>query len=220
LVDTEGENKTGGNIALSWSRFYKSRLKIRSQYPDFWKIKVKKKHLQVILEEVHENDKILDVGSHDRLLKDSLKEKHVLVTYKSMDIDRQNFHDYYSLDEIDEKFDIIFLFEVIEHMEFKEGGRILKKLYSLLDKGGKLILTTPNLFHPNVFWDSDHKTPYRYDEIGGLLLESGFRINNIYRLYNDAFFRRLFRLYIAAPLHRFLCIDFAKSILIVAQKKI
>jgi hypothetical protein len=42
----------------------------------------------------------------------------------------------------------------------------------------------------------------------------------MYRTYNDVFHRYLFRLYVMAPLHRYLGIDFGKSILVVAEKKI
>jgi hypothetical protein len=42
----------------------------------------------------------------------------------------------------------------------------------------------------------------------------------MYRTYSDAFHRYCFRLYVMAPLHRYLGIDFAKSILVVAEKKI
>jgi len=60
---------------------------------------------------------------------------------------------------------------------------------------------------------------YCYDELGGLLLSQGFQIKTMYRTYSDAFHRYLFRIYIMAPLHRYLGIDFAKSILVVAEKK-
>jgi len=60
---------------------------------------------------------------------------------------------------------------------------------------------------------------YCYDELGGLLLSRGFSIAAMYRTYNDVFHRYLFRVYVMAPVHRYLGIDFAKSILIVAEKK-
>jgi hypothetical protein len=41
----------------------------------------------------------------------------------------------------------------------------------------------------------------------------------MYRTYSDAFHRYLFRLYVMAPLHRYLGVDFAKSILVIAEKK-
>ena len=141
------------------------------------------------------------------------------INYKSMDVDRKQFHDYHSLDEIEESFDAILLFEVIEHLDLEEGIELIRKIYSLLTPGGKLFLTTPNLYHPHRYWDCHHKTPYRYDELGGLLSATGFIPRHIYRIYNDAFLRRLFRIYFAAPLHRYLNVDFAPSILMVAQRE-
>jgi 2-polyprenyl-3-methyl-5-hydroxy-6-metoxy-1,4-benzoquinol methylase len=138
-----------------------------------------------------------------------------------MDIDREQLHDFYSLEEIQESFDVIFLFEVIEHLNFEEGVQLLKKSYDLLNGEGRLILTTPNIFNPSRFLrDATHKVAYCYDELGGLLLAQGFQIKVMYRTYNDAYHRYLFRLYVMAPLHRYLGIDFAKSILVVAEKRI
>jgi SAM-dependent methyltransferase len=136
-----------------------------------------------------------------------------------MDVDREHPHDYYSLEEIHESFDAIFLFEVIEHLPLEEGVQLLERVYHLLNEGGRLILTTPNIFNPGRFWrDATHKVAYCYDELGGLLLSQGFAIRAMYRTYSDAFHRYLFRVYVMSPLHRYLGIDFAKSILIVAEK--
>jgi SAM-dependent methyltransferase len=207
-------------LKASWSTLYKTRRQIQRNFPDFWDLEVKKKHLQVILEEVKDGDKILDIGSSTKDLKNRLiNECGRKVSYKNMDIDRETEQDYYSLNEIKERFNIIFLFEVIEHLTFEDGLHLLNRIHDLLLPGGKLILTTPNAFHPNRYWEYSHNVTYRYDEIGGILICLGFRVKSIFRIYNDAFFRRLFRLWIAAPLHKYLCIDFAKSILVVAEKE-
>jgi len=42
----------------------------------------------------------------------------------------------------------------------------------------------------------------------------------MYRTYSDAFLQYALRIYVMAPLHRYLGIDFAKSILIVAEKRV
>lgn len=138
-----------------------------------------------------------------------------------MDVDQGQPHDFYSMEEIRETFDVVFLFEVIEHLELKEGIRLLKRVYDLLNESGRLILTTPNVFNPSRFWrDATHRVAYCYDELGGLLLAQGFSITAMYRTYNDAFHRYFFRVYVMVPVHRYLGIDFAKSILIVAEKKL
>jgi SAM-dependent methyltransferase len=169
---------------------------------------------------IRDGEKVLDIGASDRSLQERLKRHYPKLIYKSMDIDRERFHDFYTLEEIRESFDVVFLFEVIEHVDFEEGVRLLKGVYDFLNEGGRLILTTPNVFNPSRFWrDVTHKMAYCYDELGGLLLAQGFQIKVMYRTYNDAFHRYFFRLYVMAPLHRYLGIDFAKSILVIAEKR-
>lgn len=212
------------NIKYSWSHLYKYRRQIYKSYPNFWKIKVKKKPLQVLGETIREmglNEKplrLLDVGSSNRVIGEKLRAKFPQLQFESMDIDREQHHDYYDLNEIKKKFHLVSSFEVIEHLYFEDAIEMLTKSYELLEPGGRLVISTPNVFHPNRYWEYSHKVSYRYDEIGGILLALGFQIRKIYRIYNDAFFKRLFRLWVAAPLHVYLCVDFAKSILIVAEK--
>jgi 2-polyprenyl-3-methyl-5-hydroxy-6-metoxy-1,4-benzoquinol methylase len=207
-------------LKTSWSTLYKTRREIQRKFPDFWDLKVRKKHLEIVLEEVRDGDSILDIGSSTRELRHRLIDvSGRRVIYKSMDIDRETKQDYYSIEEIKEKFNVIFLFEVIEHLSFEDGVQLLDTIYDLLLPGGKLILTTPNSFHPNRYWEYSHKVSYRYDEIGGILISLGFKVKDIFRIYNDAFFRRLVRIWLAAPLHKYLCVDFAKSILVVAVRE-
>ena len=202
----------------SWSTHYGLRKQVRRRYPSIWEVPIAKNRHELVLREVASGLSILDVGASNQMLGDKIRAVFPNVTYKSMDIDREASHDYYSLDEIDETFNLIVFSEVIEHMTFDEGAVMLGRLRELLKDGGRLILTTPNLFHPHRYWDASHKTPYRYDELGALLMSLGYSIESIYRLYNDAFFSRLLRLYVTAFIHRYLDIDFAKSIAIVAVK--
>jgi SAM-dependent methyltransferase len=206
---------------ISWSKLFDYRDKIHQKYPEVWDLKILRKRFPLMVENIRDGEKILDIGASDRNLEGRLKRHYPNLIYKSMDVDREQSHDFYSLDEIQESFDVVFLFEVIEHLGLEEGVQLLKRAYDLLNEGGRLILTTPNVFNPSRFWrDATHKVAYCYDELGGLLLAQGFQIKAMYRTYSDAFHRYLFRLYVMAPLHRYLGIDFAKSILVVAEKKI
>ncbi len=206
-------------LKKSWSALYKTRREIQRQFPDFWDLAVRKKHIDIVLDEVRDGDSILDIGSSTRELRQRLIDAcGRTVAYKSMDIDRETKQDFYSIDDIKERFNVVFLFEVIEHLSFEDGLQLLSSIHDLLLPDGKLILTTPNAFHPNRYWEYSHKVTYRYDEIGGILISLGFKVKSIFRIYNDAFFRRLFRLWVAAPLHKYLCVDFAKSILVVATR--
>lgn len=202
-----------------WSKIFEYREKIHKQYPEVWDIKILRKRFSFIFKNLKDGEKVLDIGAYDRALEGRLKKIYPNILYKSMDIDRAQFHDFYSLDEVNGKFDLVLLFEVIEHLTIDEGIKILGKIYHLLNPEGRLILSTPNIFNPGRFWrDVSHKQAYCYDELAGILLAQGFEVKGIYRTYNDAFHKYLFRVYIMSPIHRYLGIDFAKSILILAKK--
>ena len=208
------------NDTISWSKLFEYRDQIHSRYPDIWGLKILRKRFPLMVRVIEDGEKVLDIGASNRNLQERLKRHFPKLIYKSMDIDRDKFHDFYSMEEVQESFDVVFLFEVIEHLGLEEGIRLMAKIHDLLNEGGRLILTTPNVFNPGRFWrDATHKVAYCYDELGGLLLAHGFEIKAMYRTYSDAFHRYLFRIYIMAPLHRYLGIDFAKSILVIAEKK-
>lgn len=206
------------DVTKSWYGLYGFRKEVRCGFPNFWRIKVIKKPFDVVRPYLGKDIHILDVGSGNRQIEGRLKTLYPGITYKSMDIDRDRFHDYYSLDDIKEVFSIVLLFEVIEHLEFNEVVKMLERIRQLLVPGGRLILTTPNVYHPNRYWEYSHKVSYRYDEIGGLLLALGYEVERIYRIYNDAIIQRLVRLYLMAPIHHYFSIDFARSIALVAKK--
>lgn len=207
------------NQGISWGRLFEYRDQIHQRYPEIWDLRILRKRFPLILKIVRDGDKVLDIGASERDLQGRLKRHLPKLIYKSMDVDQEKFQDFYSLEEIQETFDVIFLFEVIEHLPLEEGIQILRRAYDFLCDGGRLILTTPNVFNPSRFWrDATHKVAYCYDELGGLLLAQGFQIKAMYRTYNDAFHRYFIRLYVGAFLHRYLGIDFAKSILVVAEK--
>ena len=208
------------NKGTSWSKLFEYRDKIHQRYPVIWDLKILRKRFHLILKVLQDGEKVLDIGASHRNLQQRIQRHYPNLIYKSMDVDLEQFHDFYSLEEIQETFNMVFLFEVIEHLELEEGVKLLKRIYDLLDWGGRLILTTPNIFNPSRFWrDATHRVAYCYDELGGILLAQGFHIKAMYRTYNDVFYRYLLRVYVMAPLHRYLGIDFAKSILVVAEKK-
>ena len=96
---------------FSWSIFYSNRLEVRRRFHTVYHLKIKKKLRDVVVEELKEGNRILDVGAYDRSLGEKIISKFPSVTYKSMDIDKEQPHDYYSLEEISEAFDMIILSE-------------------------------------------------------------------------------------------------------------
>jgi SAM-dependent methyltransferase len=220
MNQTAPENKLLDKTpSFSWSQLYNARRSIQKRFPSIWEIPIKKKTLDVLKNLVKEGDSILDVGSCNRHLKTDLEMYLSNIRYKSMDVDRHNYHDYYKMSDIQETFDVIVMLECIEHLTLEDGLLMLNEIHRVLKKGGLLVLSTPNTFHPNRYWECTHKIPFRYDELGGFIETCGFSTEEIYRIYNDSFFPRLFRLYIAAPIHQYFCIDFARSVMLVGRKK-
>ena len=205
--------------AISWSRLSTFRDQIHRRYPEVWDLKLLRKRFPLILDHVRDGEKVLDVGASNRNLEGRLKARLPGVVYRSMDIDTEQHHDFYSMEEVEGSYDVIFLFEVIEHLELVEALRLLRRIHSLLSPGGRLLMSTPNIFNPGRFWrDATHRVAYCYDELGGLLLGLGFQVKEICRTYNDPFLRYFFRVHVMGPLHRYLGVDFAKTILIVAER--
>jgi len=206
------------DILESWSTLAECRERVRTQFPDLWGLPVRKRHVEVICEQIEDGSRALDVGASGKELGVKLRARLPNLRYETMDVDRRQAHDYYSLEEVEAGLDAVLMCEVIEHLALEEGLEALRKIHQFLKPGGKLFVTTPNVVHPHRFWDITHKTPYRYEDLGAVLLSLDYQLTNVVRLYNAPFLSRLVRLWLAAPLHRYLSVDFAKSILVVAEK--
>jgi len=208
-------------MELRWNKIFEMRGKVKGEIPSIWKVPIISDDREVIIEIIKNNDKVLEVGAHKRSLEKEFKDYGCQVTYKSMDIDRSLFHDYYSLDEIKEKFDVIICLEVIEHMPAEAGVEMLTKIHKLLKPDGKFIISTPNIYHPVIFReDPTHITPWGYSDLIGSLISLGFKETKIYRIASRraAFGRSNPKRIIKRWLCRYLDLDFAKRILVTATK--
>jgi 2-polyprenyl-3-methyl-5-hydroxy-6-metoxy-1,4-benzoquinol methylase len=77
-------------------------------------------------------------------------------------------------------FDIIFLIDVLEHIEIKKISTLVKYLFNSLKKGGKLIIRTPNA--ESIFFgsymryiDPTHTTSFTRHSIKSLFEDKGFK---------------------------------------------
>lgn len=202
----------------SWSELYRLRQLVKQRYPTIWSVPLVKKEMDRLTALVADGMRVLEVGAGDRRFGKRLLSLRRDLDYRSFDIDRTTKQNYYRLEDIDGKFDCIFAFELIEHLSPEKGLALLRHLHGLLRPGGQLLLGTPNLYHPHRYWgDITHKTPYKFEELGALLMMAGFDLPRVFRLYHDALLRRWFRINIGVWLHRYLDIDFAGTILIEAS---
>jgi predicted SAM-dependent methyltransferase len=208
------------NVQNEWSSLFSYRDKIHRRYPEVWDVPLIKKRSHLLRGILRDGMNLLDIGAGMKGMKGEIENLGIKLSYKSMDVDKSNQHDYYDVDSINEKFDATIMFEVIEHMSLQEGLELLKKLYATTNERGIIILSTPNIFNPARYMrDATHQTFYAYDELCGLLNIAGFDVKEVYRSYNDAFHRYLCKVYLFGWLFRFLGIDYAYSIFVVGEKK-
>ena len=204
---------------MKWSEQLRWREAVHQQYPEIWDLKVVRKRLPFILRHLKDGEAVLEIGAFDRSLEGRLKKYYPRILYRSLDIDPSYPHDYASFEEVKEHFDLALLFEVIEHLNLTDGREMVKKIYDVLKPGGKVILTTPNIFAPGQYWkDATHLTPYHYEELGGLFLSQHFEIVEIRRLFNEPVIPFFMKTFLLSFVFRFLGIDFAKSILLLGKK--
>jgi len=207
------------NEETSWSWLFEYRSSVHKRYSRLWDLRIVRKRVPFILKYLREGESVLEVGAFNRDLADRIKKHCPQVRYKSMDIDPTYPHDYASFEEIKETFDLVLLFEVIEHLTPDDGREMVAKIHGVLRQGGRVIVTTPNVYTPGQYWkDITHLTPYHYEELGGAFLRQGFELVEINRLHSEPFLRFFLKAYFFLPLFRFLGIDFTKSILLVARK--
>ena len=204
---------------MKWSERFSWREKVHERYREVWDLKLVRKRLPYISSFIKDGESVLEIGASNRRLEKRLKAFHPRLHYKSMDTDPSYSHDYASFEEIRETFDVVLLFEVIEHIDLKGGGEMVAKIYQILNPGGRVILSTPNIYTPGQYWMGvDHLTAYHYEELGAVFLSQGFTLVDIRRVYNDPFVQYVMKVYLLTPLFRFLNIDYTKSILLVARK--
>jgi SAM-dependent methyltransferase len=204
---------------INWSELYAARRVIQKRYKKIWNVPIGKRYSEVLYKYGRDNARVLEIGAGGRGLKRRLTDWWPKTQYKSYDIDQNTEQDFYNLEDICGKYDIVCMFEVIEHVRPETAKNILAKCYEVLEPGGLLFVTTPNIFYPpNYLRDATHITPWCYDELGAISLMTGFDVTGIYRLYNDPLLARLTHRILFYPFHRVLGIDFAKKLILIAHK--
>ena len=107
--------KNTSKCGINWSEIKLKREEVKKKYPSVFKVPLvygtKKKLICEILQ--GEGGHVLDVGGGDRFAEELCQKGSV---YKSMDVDRSRFHDYYTLNDIRENFDLVLLLDIIEHL--------------------------------------------------------------------------------------------------------
>lgn len=126
--------------AMHWGEKVRWREKVHQQYPEIWDLRIVRKRLPFILKYLKDGEAILEIGAYDRGLGGRIKKYYPHILYKSLDIDPSYQHDYTSIEEVKEEFDMVLLFEVIEHLDWESGGEMIAIIFDIFKPGGRVIL--------------------------------------------------------------------------------
>lgn len=122
------------------------------------------------------NLKVLDIGAYDRVLKQSIEKSGLKCTYHSVDNDVSTIHDYYDIKDVDEKYNSVCMFELIEHLTFENCYNLLLSVYDIIEVGGTIFISTPNPFYPNRFFaDVTHIQHWPPADLFAILRTLGFK---------------------------------------------
>jgi SAM-dependent methyltransferase len=130
-------------------------------------------------------ESVLDVGGGDRYYAHVFKNLGLKCRYASVDTDVTGKHDYADFLAVSDKFDAMVMFEVLEHLPLEHGIEFLAHARALLNKGGVLLVSTPNAHHPNHVWriDLTHVRPWPPADLYGILRLVGFQSIELVRQY-------------------------------------
>jgi SAM-dependent methyltransferase len=205
-------------VTINWSRVRTGRDAANRKLPPLRCIPMVDSVRSLLLKTFRSGDEILDIGANDRNVELLLRTRNAKIEYRSFDADHSMPHDYYDLATIDRQFSLILIFDVIEHLTPTDAAALLSRVWDLLLPAGRILISTPNVDHPVRFWrDCTHITPFRYDELSGFLMESGFTGIEVFRLKKMKI-KDWLRYAIAQPVLRLLDIDFAPGIAVRANR--
>jgi len=203
--------------AFPWRQLYEQRCIMQQRFGKIWDLPIAKRYSSVLREHGRDGMSLLEVGAGTRGLEQRLREVWPNLDYRSLDIDRSAAHDYYRWEDVDGAYDLVCMFDVIEHVRPDAARTLLSHCREVMKPEGLLLATTPNIYHPPTYLrDATHITPWCYDELGAIVSLSGFRVQRLLRLYSDSLLGRLIHRGVLYPIHRGLGIDFASHVMLVA----
>ena len=202
-----------------WSTLFAHRKAVAYQFGSIWQVPLARRYHTVIEALGQQSTSVLEIGAGEKKLATRLRKAWGGVDYKSCDIDRSHTHNFYDISEVVGEYDLVCGLEVIEHLDLTAALVMVETCFARTKPGGRLVLTTPNIFYPPAFLrDATHVTPFCHDELGALMRLAGYEVSAIYRLHHDALLKKFLKRVIMYPMYRALGIDFAHQILVVGQK--
>lgn len=202
----------------SWGRMYEARSEFRRRHPTIFSVPV----INILKSRLAARSRpgigVIDLGAGDGRFKQEFQRIDASIRYAAYDPDPARAHDFSRLEDITGAYDLAVAIEVVEHLSYDDNMRLFEKTRDVLNPGGVLMITTPNVYHATrPLTDVTHKTFFAYDQLAGILSMLGFSRVDAYRVFNQPVLRRA-AAWLAAPFARAFEIDFANTILIEAEK--
>ncbi len=202
---------------VDWSELDRRRGEVKGRLPALLDLPIVPGYMDFALAVVRDGDAVLDIGAGPGGFRELLARQRPAAEYASLDVDPDHAHDYASIDEVDRSFDVAVLLEIIEHVPLEEAVDLFGKVAALLRPGGRIVVSTPNIQHPNWFWrDATHITPFAYRDLAGWLLGAGFGNLRAARVRRMKLRDRL-RAWRYRGLLRLLGVDYTKGIVISGE---
>ncbi len=202
----------------AWGELYRCRRKVRGSFPGLFRLPRVRRASRLARAILRPGVRILDVGAGRSGRGTRLAACVPDGTCVSVDPDPRSGAPHREISSVPGTFDLALCLEVIEHLALEEGLDLLREIRARLAPEGVLVLSTPNVYCPGRFLrDATHRTPYAWDELGGVLLFTGYRLRGLYRVVPGSLGRRLVRL-LTVPLHLAVGTDHAPSIAAVAAR--
>lgn len=206
------------SAAGPWLAFARERGAFRRRFPDPWRYPIVCSPLDLFPAGAGAPATVLDVGATTRHMKTPVETKWTGSRYMSVDLDRTNEHDFYSLDEISDPFDLVLCLEVIEHLDGEAALGMLRSIYDCVKPGGHFIVSVPNVFTQGVQLEFTHRTAFSPYDLGGVVTLTGFEAMSIARWWTNKPGRALTARKLLSPLFSLLRLDFCQSFIVAGKK--
>ncbi len=140
--------------------------------------------------------------------------------YYTLDNDPHGKFDFQSFDEIPKnlKFNLIVANQLFEHLDVEEAMEFIVNIENVLEKGGIICATVPNIAHPNrQISNITHKTAWGYNSFYMLFRYTHLEVLK-YARYSKRYPKGLIEKFLAKQMQNIYRIDWADSLMVIAKK--